>query len=135
MPDISCVHQEFHVEECLTAILYENDIVEIKWDESIDMIDVYHLMEMQNVVRQIGAGKKMPILFVSHAMLRLSDDAAKFAVSDEGVEFSLALAMLINDPILQFNYNYFLKNNQPIVPTQAFRTKEEAISWLSGFVE
>lgn len=117
----------------LTAELYNNGIIEITWDSSIENIEVKHLKEMQRIVSLLGKEKKMPLLFKPHDFLHLTNDAGKYATSAEGTKYSLAIAVMIDNVAKKLLMNFFVKMNKPIVPTKSFSNKEEAIIWLKDF--
>ncbi|MES2590195.1 MAG: hypothetical protein V4622_14555 [Bacteroidota bacterium] len=124
---------EIIVDGYLKAILYDNDVIEIFWDSSIDMIDVNHLKQMQQTVFELGLGKKMPLLFSPHEFLQLKPEGQKFAASEEGVKYSLAIAVLVDNLAKRILMNFFLKTSKPIVPTRGFSKREDAIFWLEKF--
>lgn len=114
----------------LIATLYTNGVIEIVWDSSLEMIDVIHLTKMQEAVRELGAGKKMPLLFIPHDFLNVNKEGGKYAASDEGVKYTLAIAVLIDNLAKKLLLNFFSTINKPKVPTKGFSTKEEAFTWL-----
>lgn len=116
----------------LGAVLNHYGIVEISWDSSIETIEVFHLKEMQRVVAELGNGKKMPLLFQPHDFLHLSKEAGKFATTDEGTRYSLAIAVLVDNIAKKLLMNFFMKMNKPKVTTRSFSNKEEALMWLKN---
>lgn len=117
----------------LQAELYDNGIIEITWDASIETIEVLHLKEMQRLVEELGQGKKMPLLFKPHDFLHLSSEAGKYATSEEGTKYSLAIVVMVDNMAKSLLMNFFMKMNKPIVPTKSFSKKEEAIEWLKSY--
>lgn len=120
--------------DILTAILDDHGVVNISWDPSLTNILVSHLQEMQEAVNSLGGGQKMPLYFTTNPFLVVSDDAQVYATSEEGTRYSLAIAVLIEDLATKIDYNVFIKTNTPVVPTQAFTNKPEAIEWLRSFL-
>jgi hypothetical protein len=130
MPNKPKIVKEIVDEGYLTASLYSNGVIEIVWEPSIEIIDVIHLSKMQEAVCYLGEGKKMPLFFSFHDFLRLSKEGEKYATSDEGVKYSLAIAVLLDNIAKKLVMNFFLKMNKPKVPTKGFSTKEDAFVWL-----
>lgn len=125
--------KEITVEENLKAILYDNGIVEILWDESIDLVEVKHLQKMQEVVRELGNGKKMPLLFAPHDFVHINAEGQKFASSEEGVVYTAAVAVLMHNLAMRILMNFFMRTTKVKVPTKGFPNREAAISWLEKF--
>jgi hypothetical protein len=121
---------EFHVENILRSILYENGIIEIVWDQNLELIEVHHLVQAQNSIGNLGEGNKMPIYMTFHEFLTVSNEGKEFASSPEGVKFTLASALLIDSLPKKILFNFFVKFNKPVAPTKGFTTREEAFSWL-----
>lgn len=128
--DSLSIANELFVENILRSILYENGIVEIVWDTTLEVIEVYHLKQVQETIASLGEGKKMPIFFTAHEFLTVSDDGRVYAASIEGVTYTLANAVLIDSLPKKILFNFFLKFNRPVAPTKGFTTKEDAFNWL-----
>lgn len=133
MPNKLKIVKELVDEGHLTASLYNNGIIEINWEPSLQIIDVIHLTKMQEVVCELGNGKKMPLLFMPHDFLHLSKEGAKYATSTEGTKYSLAIAVLSDNLAKKILMNFFLSINKPIVPTKGFSNQKDAFTWLSKF--
>lgn len=116
----------------LKAILYDNGIIEIIWDPSIELIEVDHLSKMQQTVAELGGGKKMPLLFTPHDFLHLSKEGGKYATSEEGTRYSLAIAVVVDNLAKKLLMNFFLSINKPKVPTKGCSTKSDAFIWLES---
>jgi hypothetical protein len=122
--------RELIIEKILKALLYDNGVIEIVWDKSIEIIEVIHLSEMQKAVCKLGKGKKMPLHFTVHEFLQISDAARKHATSDEGITYSLAITVLIDNLAKKILFNFFMNVNKPKIPTKSFTNKEDAFLWL-----
>ncbi len=122
------------VENYLKAILFENGVVEIFWDKSIELIEVKHLKKMQEIVAEIGEGKKMPILFAPHEFVHIDTEGQNYATSNEGVIYTKAVAVLVTNLAMRILMNFFLKTSKQKVPTKSFPNREEAMIWLEEFV-
>jgi hypothetical protein len=124
---------EVMVKNFLQARLRDDGIIEIKWDPSLEIIEVMHLTKMQETVKELGEGKRMPLLFQPHDFLTVSKDGSLYATSDEGVKYTLAIAVLIDNLAKRLLLNFFLNFNKPKVPTKGFSNKEDALRWLLRF--
>lgn len=122
--------KEVIIENYLKAILYDNGIIEIIWDTSIEIIEVIHLVEMQKAVCELGNGKKMPLHFTVPEFLQIGDAARKYATSNEGVTYSLAITVLIDNLAKKILFNFFMNVNKPKIPTKSFTNREDAFLWL-----
>lgn len=122
--------KEIIVEGYLKAKLYEEGFIEIFWDENLDLIEGKHMSKMQEVVCELGGGKKMPLLFIPHEFVQTNSEGQKYATSDEGVRYSLAIAVLVDNLAKRLLMNFFMKTSKPKVPTKGFSTREDAILWL-----
>ena len=122
--------KESHIENFLKAILYNNGIIEIIWDTSIPEIEVIHLKKMQDVVFELGEGKKMPLYFTVHEFLGISSDARKYATSEVGVKYTLATTVLVDNLAKNLLFNFFMKVNKPRVPTKSFTNRNDSFIWL-----
>lgn len=133
MPNTTKIVNEIIKKGFLSARLRNDGIVEIKWDAELEIIEVKHLAKMQEVVAELGGGKKMPLLFEPHAFLNVSKEGAQFATSEEGVKYTLIIAVLIDNLAKKILLNFFLNFNKALVPTKGFSKKEDALKWLRKF--
>jgi hypothetical protein len=124
------VVKEFQEEEMFRCVLYDNGIIEIVWDENLELIEVHHLVHAQNSIGNLGKGNKMPIYMTFHEFLTISNEGKEFASSPEGVKFTQATALLIDSLPKKILFNFFVKFNKPVAPTKGFTSREEAFSWL-----
>ncbi len=116
----------------LTANLYDNGVIEILWDKTIETIEVDHLSKMQQTVAELSGGKRMPLLFTPHDFLHLSKEGGKFATSDDGTRYSLAIAVVVDNLAKKLLMNFFLSINKPKVPTKGCSTKADSFKWLES---
>ena len=126
---INTIHSKGFVE----ASLRSDSIIEVKWDPELEIVEPLHLAGMQKVVAELGGGKKMPLLFFPHGFLNVSKEGAQYATSDEGVRYTLAIAVIIDNLAKKLLMNFFLNFNKPKVPTKGFSNKKDALKWLSKF--
>lgn len=129
MKNLSIV-KETKVANILQAVLYSNGIIEINWDTKVEVVEVMHLQKMQEAVKELGGGKKMPLFFTTPDFIQISEAGRKFAASEEGIVYSLAIAVQADNAAKKFLFNFFVKFSKPKAPTKSFSTKREAFKWL-----
>jgi hypothetical protein len=110
--------------------LFENGIIEMNWDEKLDVIQKAHLMAAKQMIQIIGNGKKCPVYVSTFNFLDITEEAKKYVASPEGQEFTLANAVLIDNLGKKLMFNFFVAINKPVTPTKGFSTKEKAFEWL-----
>lgn|GEM_PF-2165700 len=115
------------------AILYDNDVIDLTWDTSIECIEVDHLMRAREVFFEFGGGKKMLIYFSTHDFLQTSEEARKLAVTEEYGKYSLVNAILVDSLAMRIIIKFFTRFYKPSVLTMGFPTKESALEWLNNY--
>jgi hypothetical protein len=60
----------------------------------------------------------------------VTKEARDFFSGGEGIKYMKKLALLTNSPISKMVGNFYLKINQPSIPTRLFTSKEDALKWL-----
>ena len=66
--------------------------------------------------------------------MNVTSGARNYGASAAGLRNSVAEAYVIESLAHKIIANFYMKFNQPKVPTQFFKTKEEAVVWLRTFV-
>jgi hypothetical protein len=124
------VLKEIVVEHSFKAILYDNGIVEVTWDSSVSLIEISHIVQVREVLLTLGGGKKVPVFFSIPNFLHISDEAKKYAASNESGMYTIANAILITNLGQKLVFNFFMKINKPHIPTRSFSARKEAFAWL-----
>jgi hypothetical protein len=70
---------------------------------------------------------------VADSTTQFTSDSREFSASKEGLRFSLAEALVVKNLAQKLIVNFYLKFNNPSVPSKAFNTEDEAIKWLLSF--
>ena len=99
------------------------------------LLDVPHCKELMEVYSEIIEGRKVPILHITGKYMNVTKGARDYGASEEGLKYSLVEAFVIDSLAHQILANFYMKFNKPSVPTQFFKTKEEAEAWLLTFVK
>jgi hypothetical protein len=79
-------------------------------------------------------GAKMPILILNQGIIKMDKDARDYLASAGGIEGLKCAAILINSNFISLTVNFFLKVTKPKLVVKTFTDKQEALSWLKGFV-
>lgn len=116
----------------VSAELTSDHIIEVRWNSIIDEIEKHHLIELKNMIQEIGSGKKMLVYVDTYNFMSITPEARQYASSNESSEFTLANAVLIDSLAKKLLFNFFMNISKPAVPTKGFNSKTEAISWLKS---
>jgi len=117
-------------EAVFTAHLYDNGIIDIRWNEKLLFIDIEHLLEVKKAVEQLGGGKRMRLFFFTHDFIQTTPQAQELAATEKYTEFTLAVAVLVNSMALRLAMNFFMRLHRPFVPSKGFDSREKAHEWL-----
>lgn len=127
---ILTVEEEIIVPALYVLKLYNNGIVELVWDEKLEVIDATILKKLTQSVGKIGNGERMPVYVRTHAFLDMTQDAKEYAGTLAAQEFTLANAILIDNLAKKILYNFFIKFYGLSSPHKAFSNREDAFEWL-----
>lgn len=116
--------------EVFTANLYENSLVEIKWDPEFKEVTKIHLMRLTQAIFKLGEGKKMRIYISTNPFMDFDKESRDYSTTFEAEQFTLANAVLIDNLGKKILYNFYLKFHKPNVPIRAFTNKTQALEWL-----
>lgn len=108
-------------------------IVEIDVKENSE-IGEKECRELTVAYKQILELKKYPLLHIVGNYVTMDKEAREYASSEEGLQFSIAEAFVINSLPHKILANFYMKVQKPSVPTKFFRSKQEAIDWLLKYV-
>lgn len=112
--------------------LLENGILHIhlKPGAEIELSDAVAIVE---AMEKIGKGKKYPVLIDAGEFTSVDQEVRVFSAAEESNMFTLADAIAYYSLAQKLIADFYIKHNNPVVPTCAFSTKAEAISWLETF--
>jgi hypothetical protein len=116
--------------EGFTLSLLENGIVQLDFDDDFYDIHVGHLIDIEEGMKVIGEGKKMPFYFNSKDFLSIDNEALAYTKRTESGKFTLANAVLVDNSAKKILYNIYFGLKKRKAPTKAFDTKEDAFDWL-----
>lgn len=92
----------------------------------------------QNVAAQtaLTRGKRHPVLLDLGGVRRpLSREARQFYAGPEMAMVASATAVLISSPVSRVVGNFVLSTKSCPFPTKLFTREQDALAWLSGFLE
>jgi hypothetical protein len=98
----------------------------------------YKLADAQeelDAIRQIGGGRRCPLLADIRYIKSIDQEARAFYGSPEGGKVVSAVALLVGSPLSRMIGNFFLRLQRPSVPIKLFTSDAAAMEWLVTFVE
>ena len=104
--------------------------VHIKDGSEMELSDAILAVEAEG---KVGGGKKYPVLIDCGEFASVDKEARVFSASPESNIYTIASAIAFVSLGHKLLANFYIKHNKPSVPTQMFKTKEEAIEWLKTF--
>ena len=112
--------------------LMDNGILHIhlKANAEVELSDAILIVEAMG---KLGKGKKFPVLIDAGEFTSVDREVRVFSASEESNIYTIADAIAYYSLAQKLIANFYIKHNNPVVPTKAFQTKEEAISWLQTF--
>jgi hypothetical protein len=75
------------------------------------------------------AGQSYLSLFDLRAVKSFPKESRDY-LANEGSDFVIASALLVNSTVMKMAVNFFISVNKPKIPTRMFTTEQEAIGWL-----
>lgn len=120
---------------------YKSSYVSARLENSI-MIGVYEKKIVididlaKQIVKErltLFAGKTYPVLVDARHVKVVTPEARRY-FAKEGVEGMSALAVVVGNFVSVIGGNLFMQFSKNRVPTKLFRTKDQALKWLSQFV-
>ncbi len=98
-------------------------------------MDLADAREALEATARISAGRRVPILVDSRWLKSQSREAREHFVGEEAARITLAVALLVGSPVSRMIGNFFLRRKAHRAPTQLFTDEDEAVAWLSRFLE
>jgi hypothetical protein len=92
-------------------------------------------VEALDAMRKLGAGKKHPVLIDAGEFASVDKEVRIFSASEEANVYTLADAIAYNSFAQKLIADFYVKHNEPEVPTKVFSKKPEAIQWLKTFLK
>lgn len=124
------------------SITIENDYAKY------DLVDgILHITYRKDVILDLPAavyivkerlsiheGQFLPVL-CDIRQIKEINKAARAYFSIEGSTLIKAVAFIVESPVSKMLSKFYLKTSKPPIPTEAFNTKEQALTFLNLFKE
>lgn len=98
-------------------------------------VDLTVCEEIYESALALTKGKPHPILFTFKKYVIPDEQSRKFMVECKRISISKADAFVLSSLPQKIVANFYLKINNPPIPTQFFSSENEAIEWLLKFVD
>lgn len=122
-------------EGILKLSILDDCIAVVEWDDSVEEINANHLIVLRDLLKEMGNGQKIAVLFPFKQYVTINNEARNYAVSKEGQKYTLANAVVVNNLAKKILFNFFLSINKPTNPTKGFDSIELAVKWLKTIIE
>lgn len=124
--------KEIHLKKAVISLLDEGIIhIHIKSGNEIELSDAVFIVE---AMEKLGGGKKYPILIDAGEFSSIDHEARIFSAAAESNIYTLADAIAYCNVAQKLLANFYVKYNKPVVPTEIFSNKTDAILWLKKFI-
>lgn len=118
------------IPDILTVLFNSDNIIEVKWKDSLSEIEKKHLESLTEIIKELGNKKKMLVYIHTYNFMAITPEAREYAATKEASQFTLANAVLVDSLPKKILFNFYMKINKPVVQTKGFSTKESAMNWL-----
>ena len=112
-----------------TMTIHDDLLIEFKVKANINL-EAKDVWESRDLSVNYIPGKKFHVLFEGDDEASVSGEARRAGASEEYTKHVAALALYSNKAYERIIGSLFLKINKPLVPTQFFDNREQAIAWL-----
>jgi len=114
--------------------LLSNDVVVVELDDYVS-IDVDDVIQIVNKQGELTENKKHPVVSIPSEFTSITKEARHFMSGKEAAKYTSADAFVIRSLAHKILADFYLRFQNPVVPTKVFRTKEEAIEWAAQTVK
>lgn len=109
--------------------LLENGIIRI------NLLDKHSIgesesREINNAIGILSEGRLALIMMIPQPHTVFDHGAREFSSSDEGLQYTIADAMVVTSMAHKILVSFYLKFNKPKKPSKAFDNETEAMAWL-----
>jgi hypothetical protein len=120
--------------ETPSALYYINNNILFmrgKLDAEINLDEAIAGVEARKKLQQ---GKKMLVLIDTTDVYQTSKEARDYGAKKEVTDLSIAMAILAGNSLASIIIgNFFIKSNNPSIPTKLFKSETKALEWLKTF--
>ena len=102
----------------------------------LDGAEVAYEDAVENVAAtaRLTGGRRVPVLVDLRKCRSQSTEARAFLAGPEALAVTLALAMVMDNPLSRMLGNFFMGFNRPPIPIRLFTNVTEAEAWLRTFL-
>lgn len=109
-----------------------NGIIKIEMFDG-HIIDLEECVQITIAQGKLLGGKQGLMFMVADSTTQFTNSAREFSASKEGLRFSIAEALVIQNLAQKILVSFYLKINKPAKPSKAFNSEEDAIKWLLDY--
>lgn len=114
-----------------TVTLVDHEMIETRIKKDIEF-GLEDAKRNRDFVQEIGQGKKWLHLTVFGERSVPSKEARNFCTSEEGSQFKLAEAIVVQSLSQKMVFNFMINVERPSVRTKLFTSIDEAKEWLNS---
>ena len=112
--------------------MLDNTIIRLEMFDNVT-IGVDECRLLNNAIGELSDSKESLVLMVPGNSTHFSSESRTFSASEEGLRYTIADAMVVNNLAQKLIVSFYLKVNKPPKPSKAFSTEEDAMNWLLSF--
>ena len=114
--------------------LLKNGVVVIEIDDyvTVEVDDIREIVRMQG---ELTGHKKLPVVTAPSEFTSISKEARHFMSGNDAAKYTSADAFIIRSLAQKILADFYLRFQNPVVPTKVFRNKEEAIEWAAQTIK
>lgn len=99
------------------------------------MIGKDEAKEMNETIGVLSRGREAMVLIVANEVSQFTKEAVEFSVSEEGMRYTDADALVVKSITQRITANIYLKLNRPKKPSRIFNSEKDATRWLYSLQE
>jgi len=114
--------------------ILDNQIIQIhlKSNQEIELPDA---LEIFAAMGELSEGKKFPVFIDAGDFVSIDEEVRSFSANKVANIYTLADAIAVDSLAQKLLANFYIKNDQPAVPSKVFTNKHEALQWLKTFIK
>jgi len=124
--------KEIRLKKSVLTLLEEGIIhIHLLTGCDITLPDAVRIVETMGA---LSAGKKLPVLIDVGEFTSVDKEVRIFSASRESNLYTIADGIVYRSFAQKLIADFYIKHNHPVVPTQAFPRRQEALNWLKTFI-
>jgi hypothetical protein len=118
-----------------TTVTLRNDGILHIHLKSGSEINIQDAEAVFSAMEKLGNKKKHPVLIDAGEFIQIDNEVQQFSASAKANIYTIADAIAYYSLGQKLLAGFYIKLNNPVVPTQMFPNKQEAIDWLKTFAQ